>query len=681
MGYLLGVDTGGTYTDAVLFDEESAGTGVGPGIVAKAKAPTTHDDLARGISDAVDAVITEAGIGPDDVALVSLSTTLATNSLVEGIGGQVGLLFVGFDEEDLGRAGLAEALGGDPHALIPGGHNSFGVAECDLDVDAIDAALDAFTGRVDAIAIAAKFSVRNPAHEITTRDRVRERTDIPVTCGHELSAQLNGPKRALTCVLNARLIGVVGRLCDAALGMLAKRSITAPVMLVRGDGSLVSVDFVQTRPIETILSGPAASIVGAAHLTDQKRAVVSDIGGTTTDIAFIEDGRPAVSPDGAVIGGHRTMVQAVDMVTHGLGGDSEVRVDTDSVVPHINLGPRRVVPVSQLANEEPELVHDTLDRQLASYPTRPWDGRFLRTVPGADLDHRTARERDLLEAGLGGWVAADQVLRSNVHHTSLARLWAQGDIRVSGFTPTDAAHVLGLHDTWDRSAAEKVATLVATLDSGRGNAAWPSGEALSNDVVQVLTRRSAEVVLDVGLSSDGLPVGALSNELIAAAFENRASLSDSNDGGATPTTARIDIGLSVPLIALGASAATYYPAVGHLLGTDVDIPEHADVANAIGAVVGRVRLRHEATIAQPSKGQFRVHLPEAPHDYGDLHRAVAFATETLEATVRAAAHAAGARDVEIATTWSATTAMVEGKEVFVEGTAVAEATGRPKLSS
>jgi len=678
MPYLLGVDTGGTYTDAVLFDEERGGATVDGGIVAKAKAPTTHDDLAIGISNAVDAVIAEAAIGADDVALVSLSTTLATNSLVEGIGGRVGLLFVGFDHDDVGRAGLADALGGDPFALISGGHNSFGIAECDLDVAALDTAIASFTGRVDAIAIAAKFSVRNPEHEIATRDRVRELTDIPVTCGHELSAQLNGPKRALTCVLNARLIGVVGRLCQAALGMLAERSITAPVMLVRGDGSLVSVDFVQTRPIETILSGPAASIVGAAHLTNHQRAVVSDIGGTTTDIAFIEGGRPAVSPDGAVIGGHRTMVQAVDMVTHGLGGDSEIRVETDSITPHLQLGPRRVVPVSQLAVDEPTLVHETLDRQLASYPTRPWDGRFLRTVPGADLDHRTARERDLLEAGLAGWVAADQVLRSNVHHTSLARLWAQGDIRVSGFTPTDAAHGLGLHSTWDQTAAQKVADLVATLDSGRGSDAWPSGAALSADVIRLLTRRSAEVVLDVGLACDGLPVGALSNELIATAFDTRAEQDDPLTGA---TVARIDIGLSVPLIALGASAATYYPAVGQLLGTEVVIPEHADVANAIGAVVGRVRLRHQATIAQPSKGQFRVHLPKAPHDFGDLDRAVAFATETLTETARTSAQSAGARDVEIATSWSATTAMVEGKEVFVEGTCVAEATGRPKLGT
>lgn len=675
MPYLLGVDTGGTYTDAVLFDEDSDDNDVGRGIVAKAKAPTTHDDLAIGISNAVDAVIAAAGVGPDDVALVSLSTTLATNSLVEGIGGRVGLLFVGFDDDDLSRAGLADALGDDPNAIIAGGHNSFGVADTELDMAAVDTAITEFTGRIDAIAIAAKFSVRNPEHEVAIRDRVREQTDIPVTCGHELSAQLNGPKRALTCVLNARLIGVVGRLCDAALGMLAERSITAPVMLVRGDGSLVSVDFVQTRPIETILSGPAASIVGAAHLTDQQRAVVSDIGGTTTDIAFIENGRPAVSPDGAVIGGHRTMVQAVDMVTHGLGGDSEIRVDTDSVTPQLHLGPRRVVPVSQLAQDDEELVHETLDRQLASYPTRPWDGRFLRTVPGSDLENRTAREHELLVAGLDGWVAADQVLRSNVHHTSLSRLWAQGDIRVAGFTPTDAAHVLDLHSTWDRSAAEKVANLVATLDNGRGKDAWPSGVDLSRDVVQLLTRRSAEVVLDVGLSSDGLPVGALSNELIAAAFNNRLA-SESNAG-----VSRIDIGLATPLIALGASAATYYPEVGDLLGTDVVIPEHADVANAIGAVVGRVRLLHQATIAQPSKGQFRVHLPEAPHDFGDLHRAVAFASETLETTVRAAAHEAGARDVEVATTWSATTAMVEGKEVFVEGTATAEATGRPKLSA
>src|SRR5690606_9164098 len=132
------------------------------------------------------------------------------------------------------------------------------------------------------------------------------------------------PRRAVTAALNARLTGMIAGLIAGAEAMLAARGIRAPLMLVRGDGSLVAAGFARARPIETILSGPAASLVGAAHLTGLSDAVVSDIGGTTTDIGLLGASRPAVAAEGASVGGYRTMVQAVDMSTHGLGGDSEV---------------------------------------------------------------------------------------------------------------------------------------------------------------------------------------------------------------------------------------------------------------------------------------------------------------------------------------------------------------------
>ena len=108
----------------------------------------------------------------------------------------------------------------------------------------------------------AQFGVRNPSHELAVRDAIAEVSDAPVTCSHELTAKLNGPRRALTSLLNARLIPLIGSLLSAASGLLKARNIEAPLMVVRGDGTLLSVDVAQKRPIETILSGPAASVVG-----------------------------------------------------------------------------------------------------------------------------------------------------------------------------------------------------------------------------------------------------------------------------------------------------------------------------------------------------------------------------------------------------------------------------------
>ena len=153
---------------------------------------------------------------------------------------------------------------------------------------------------------------------------MKELTGKPVSASHQLSAKLNGPKRALTALLNARLIGMIDRLIHRASEQLQILGIQAPLMVVRGDGALISQDQAREKPIETILSGPAASIVGARWLTGALDALVSDIGGTTTDVAVLKKGCPAIDPVGAQVGPYRTMVEAVAMRTTGLGGDSEV---------------------------------------------------------------------------------------------------------------------------------------------------------------------------------------------------------------------------------------------------------------------------------------------------------------------------------------------------------------------
>ena len=204
----LGIDTGGTYTDAVLFSEEH-------GVVAKAKALTTRHDLAVGISQAADSVIAAAGVAPAAIDLVSMSTTLATNALVEGQGGRVGLIMIGFSEADLDRDGLKGALKNDPVLFLAGGHDVHGNAT-QLDLASLQEALPDLSGRVSAFAVCAYFATRNPRHEILARELIGERTGLPVTTSHELSSKLGGPRRALTTLLNARLIAMIDRLVHHA---------------------------------------------------------------------------------------------------------------------------------------------------------------------------------------------------------------------------------------------------------------------------------------------------------------------------------------------------------------------------------------------------------------------------------------------------------------------------------
>ena len=666
MSLLLGIDTGGTYTDAVLYQDG----GPNPRVIAKAKALTTREDLSLGIGAVVETVLTREKAKAGEIALVSVSTTLATNALVEGQGGRVGLVLIGFAEADVDRAGLREALGGDPVIHVAGGHTPLGEPQAPLDLVTLRRAIGPISGAVEAFAVVAHFGMRNPSHELQAREAIREGTGLPVTCGHELSAQLNGPKRALTCVLNARLVGMIAELVDATEATLKRQGISAPLMLVRGDGSLVTAAFARNRPIETILSGPAASLIGAAHLTGLTDAVISDIGGTTTDIAVLRDGRPALNPNGAAVGGYQTMVEAIDMVTHGLGGDSEVWFDDKGRGNRLRIGPRRLIPTSLLSRDHPGVVEAALDRQSKRDNPAEHDGRFLlvnRRLLGRATGLREA-ERRLLDAIGDGPVAQDEVISRRLQASALERLIDLGLVRVSGLTPSDAAHVLGLHDGWDREAAVRAADLLARQRDALGRARAATGDALAGRVIAAVKRRSAELVLAAALARDGLgDVDPAASKLVQAALD-----------GAT-SSARINIGVKLPVIGLGASARVYYPDVAGILGAEAAIPEHAEVANALGAVVGRVEIRREITIIVAESGAYRVPGHPRSKDFATLEPALEHARAILHELAARDAREAGADDIEYRERYDAKTADIDGQPVFIEGRLSLTATGRPRL--
>ena len=149
--------------------------------------------------------------------------------------------------------------------------------------------------KVAAFGISGVFGVRNSDHEVKLRNLVSSLTGKPVTCGHELASQLDAPRRALTVAFNASLIPYIDELIRAIKLILGERNIHAPLMMVKGDGSLISAETALARPVETILSGPAASVMGAAQLQPHQNAIIADMGGTTTDIAIITDGLPVIS--------------------------------------------------------------------------------------------------------------------------------------------------------------------------------------------------------------------------------------------------------------------------------------------------------------------------------------------------------------------------------------------------
>ena len=665
MTYLLGVDTGGTYTDAVVLDEAA------DAVVASAKALTSRPDLAIGVGAAIDAALADANVAAADIAMVSLSTTLATNALVEGQGGRIALVAIGFDDADLGRAGLTEALRGDPVIRLAGGHNHAGNEARALDILKLETELAKLDGGITGFAVAASFATRNPAHEVAARDLIREMTGKPVSCSHELSQALGGPKRALTAVLNARLIGMLDRLITACEGHLATIGITARLMVVRGDGALVSASIAREKPIETILSGPAASIAGASWLTGETDALVSDIGGTTTDICLLRDGRPKIDPQGARVGPFRTMVEAVAMRTWGLGGDSEVHM-VEGLEGNLRLGPRRLMPISLAAKHFPDLVHATLDRALSQDMPATDGGQFVIPLWSDMPQGLDGREQTLVDRLADGPLRLGHAVQSRMESPALARLVGRGLVIMAGVTPSDASHVLGLVDAWDALAAEKAVTLFARRRTGAGSRVAETAEVLASQIIDQLTAQTVDCLLQAGFAEDDLdwsdPAGLAQHPLTKASLDQHSGVM------------RMQMSLGVPVIGLGASAATYYGAVGTRLGTRMVLPAHGGVANAIGAVVGQVRMQATGTVTSAGEGSFAVHFVDGPQVFTDRDTALLALEAALQVEAESVVRASGVEEIRLSVSRDISEAQIESRTMFIEATVRVEASGRPRIA-
>jgi len=661
----IGVDTGGTYTDAVALDARRR-------VVASAKALTTHWDLSLGLAGAMRAVL---GKLPEDarrehIALVSVSTTLATNAVIEKRFSQICTLLIGFDAQMVERSGIKRA-GGGVVVRVRGGHDAIGEEAEPLDEAAIDAAVREFGAQVEAFAVAAMFSVRNPAHEQRARERIRASCAKPVTCSHELSSQLDAPKRALTAALNARLTPQIAHLLDALGRVLEGEGICAPLMVVKGDGTLMKAEVALEYPVETVLSGPAASVVGAGFLSGLEDFAVADMGGTTTDVAIVVGGRPIVRAEGAVIGGWRTMVEAIDVHTCGLGGDSEVHFDREQ---RLSIGPRKAMPLSLLAEQFPAVLCDL--RQLAREERPPiYATQFaLRTAGrdlGAHLDRLEQRVWDALDAQprrLG------EVARTGQGVEALRRLVDRGLATLAGFTPSDAMHVLGRQQGWSVEAARLGATILATeARNASARQARDTPEVFCERTYQHVVREAARVLLESALARDpGVeakngrwgPLGVLIEDVVSG--RSFSGLIDAR------------LRLATPLIAIGAPVAAYYPEVARRLGARLLVPEHAAVCNAVGAVAGVVSETCEVLVNQPTFKVFRVHDPAGSRDYSEADEAIEDAKRVSRELALAAARRAGASDPHVETSVMERRAHAGSVDDYLaEATVRSRATGRP----
>ena len=661
--YLIGVDTGGTYTDAAIIEAR------GHKVVARAKAITTKGDLAIGVTEAITQALAQLpqGLRAQDIRLVSVSTTLATNAVVEGHGSAVGVVLVGFDAAMVERTGIAKAFPGIPIEVIAGGHDHNGEAPVPLDTAALGAALERIAGKVDAFAVASTFAVRNAAHEHAARDLIVARTGKPVTLSTELSSSLDAPRRALTAALNARLISRVSTLIEAVNRAMKQLHIDCPLMIVKGDGTLALAESVVTRPIETVLSGPAASLVGAQWLSGLQNFILSDMGGTTTDLGLLRDGRPQVTEQGAEVGGWRTMVRAIDVRTIGLGGDSEIHIG-----PHgkITVGPQRIVPIALLGARFPEVL-TLLEADLADVDGgSSQHGRFVLLPFGARQAAASAelspRERELLEQVRDHPQALRKLAGSLGSQRAISSLKRKGLVQVGGFTPSDAAHVLGLQNNWSAPAA----LMAAQLGSRLREMKFPTPERtekFARDVWSETVRLSARAILDTAVGEH-----LREDKLIHAVCTGEGSLG----------LARISITPAVPVVAVGGPVGVYYREVARRLGCEVVFPEYGDVANAVGAATGVVAQTVTVRVAGDGSGLFMLHSTVGTRQFTDPAEALEAATTLARQSARDAVIAMGAAEPQVKVSIRKQMLPNAVSDAgLLEAVVVAEAIGRPNAAA
>ena len=657
--YLIGVDTGGTYTDAAIIEAQ------GHKVVASAKSITTKGDLSIGVTGAITDAIAKLpqGLAAKDISLVSVSTTLATNAVVEGHGSAVGVVLIGFDAAMVERTGIAKAFPGIALAVIDGGHDHNGDARMPLDTDALRAALVAMAPKVDAIAVASAFAVRNAAHELQARDLIVAETGKPVTLSTELSSSLDAPRRALTATLNARLIARVSGLIDAVGRAMAQLGIACPLMIVKGDGSLALAQSVATRPIETVLSGPAASLVGAQWLSGLQSFIMSDMGGTTTDLGVLLNGRPRVNEEGAEVGGWRTMVRAIDVRTIGLGGDSEVALGAAG---KLTINPQRIVPVSLLGARYPQVI-TMLQADMADVDGGgAMHGRFVLLPfgarPGAATAELPPREAEVLRLV----TEAPQPLRklaTSLHaQRAIAALQKKGLVQVAGFTPSDAAHVLDLQANWSKPAALLAAQLGCRLREMK----LPTPErthAYAQLVWSETVRLTAKAILDTACGYT-LP----EDKLVQAVC----------NGVSTVGLTQVSLRPSVPVVAVGGPVKVYYGEVAQRLGCDMVFPDYCDVANAVGAATGVVAHAVRVEVHGDGSGVFRLHSTVGTQQFTDAALALEAATTLARQSAMDAVRAMGASDpqVQIQVSKSYFPNAVDDRGLM-EAVVLAEGIGRP----
>lgn len=618
----IGLDTGGTFTDIVLYDLD------GERIVRKAKTPTTHGRYAICVGEA----FRRLALLPGEIAVlrrVCLSTTLATNAVAEDKVHPTGLL--------IEPADIRVPPDFHPHLGLLRSQISFDALEVSpVSRDEVLARAAPMAPHVESFAVSGYASTRDPGHEEQIATILATEFGKPVVLGSHLTHRLNFLERARAAALNAGLLPVIFEWLRAIQGLLAEQGVACPLYIVKGDGSLMSADEALRMPVHTLFSGPAASLQGGARLGASSEAIVIDVGGTTTDLGRVGEGMGRLREGGVRINGRAIAVDGLDMATFGLGGDSRLRRVGEGGFRFEN---RRVLPFCRAAMHYPPFSADALEGELADAwhfgdfdliemlaldvhsPAQPSSGR-ADSVAAAILDalrHGPRRER-----------ALGRAFSPAQFQTAVAELLRQRRIVRIGFTPTDLFCAEGRILRFSRDDARRLLNMYARM--------------VDLEPDELAARLWTAVRLQVAAILIGFLAGldAASREE-ARVTERLAELSESDDSHGT----RLDVVPGCPLVLVGAGAAMMFSRAPESLRGWLHIPEHGDVANALGAVASRFVWRESATLEPLRYGGVELFDHHGKRTLPTLEEGLAEARHVLESRLRERAQAEGLDEIVV----------------------------------
>ena len=662
--YAIGIDTGGTFTDGVIFDLDNRI------VLTKTKVITERSNLTSAIDKCLGNLVNEISKKGEEynqilknIKMVSLSTTLATNAIVEGQGADVGLIIIGIDAN--------REYPTKYYSKISGKIDIRGKVREELDINGAKKAIKELKGKVEAFAVSGYMSIRNPMHELEVSRLIKELTGYPVVCGHELSNELGVYERTVTAVLNARLISLITDLIEAVKTNIRNRGIIAPLMVVKGDGSLISEQVAMERPVETILSGPAASVIGGKVLSAIENGMMVDMGGTTTDIALLKNGKPKINEQGASVGGWLTRVKAADIATIGLGGDSYISVSKNRI---LNIGPQKVYPLSWITSIYPYILNELkeiLNKDyfpINSQPTTVLS--FVRKPKNVELTDGELKILELIMKEPHTIYFISKRLDKDPNLLPWERLVRIGSIHRAGLTPTDIHHYTGKFTVWNVEAA----TLGVKIMAKR--------MALSEDnfverVLELIYYKIFRLIVETGIKST---LGIIFNDdspeerILEHMFDKKKYRKNIVDFSAK---------LTVPVVALGAPVQAYFPEAVNRLNTKLIIPENADVANAIGTVNGNVEERVQILVKPAEGGAYYVYTPEGRRIFMELDDCYEYGEEYGREYAYNKAVESGASDIKIIVERNerygtlAGNVADENNRIFIESIIEVTAQGKP----